>query len=138
MADQTTIFNLALTELGADMISDPAEDANRSRALAAVYDIAAEATALKFGFARAFTLPADPYCLRALRHENDRIKFKVAGRQLYSVAAAFVWRCRTRPTMAARALLRTYPIPRLPNSTLTWGDLGRVRLAVAAPRASGA
>ena len=32
MADQIAIFSLALIELGADLISDPAEDANQSRA----------------------------------------------------------------------------------------------------------
>ena len=31
MADQIAIFNLALIEFGVDLISDPAEDANRSR-----------------------------------------------------------------------------------------------------------
>jgi len=109
MISFVSICNMALAELGATRITDlgladknsqlcseflsPTIDQvlryhpwNCARARAS---LAVLSTAPAFGFAYQYTLPAAPYCLRALRiNEDARYVFKVEGRRLLTDQAS--------------------------------------------------
>lgn len=101
-----SIANAALIQFGADTIMDLDEPSQAARLcksrLGDVVDavlrahpwnaglararLAADSAAPAFGFARQFTLPTDPWCLRVLRLDDDTIPFKVEGRKLLTDA----------------------------------------------------
>lgn len=100
MTSRVEIANLALQRLGANSISDFAEDNEDARNMNRAYDsslkaelrahpwkcatkravLAAEATAPVFGFLYSFPLPTD--CLRPLFDEETTEKFAVEGRKI--------------------------------------------------------
>lgn len=107
MADQLEIYNGALTELGADLLSDVTEDTNAQRALTAQWDrvrkaelrahgwkcakarenLPADATAPAFGFAYAYTLPADFLRVWRLGELADRIEYQTEGGKILTDAS---------------------------------------------------
>lgn len=105
--DRTAIANIALTELGADLIADLGQNVNNAKVCLARYDDVRDAVlrdhpwncaqfrfALPamgerpaFGFAYQYALPTDPYCLRVLRLACD-VPWKVEGRKILTDQAA--------------------------------------------------
>jgi len=98
-----SISNMALSQLGANTITDLGLDEKNSQLCdqfieptideilrlhpwnCAYYrkTIAALATAPDFGYAYKYTLPTSPHCLRALRINGDwQYEFKIEGREL--------------------------------------------------------
>jgi len=108
MASQTEIFNLALIEIGSDIVISPGENIEPARLLAVRWpsildatlrahpwnfaltraSLAKDSAAPTFGFTNAFTLPSDPYCLRVWQLSDRRTKFKVEGRKVKTDAEA--------------------------------------------------
>ena len=105
MPSKVSIFNAALTELGEDRVTSPSEDTEPAKVCLARYDDVRDAvlrahpwnsakrraslastTAPAFGFANAFVLPTDPFCLRVFRLDPDthglHPTWKVEGRQI--------------------------------------------------------
>ena len=102
MADLLTIYNGALTELGADLLAVPTEDTSRQRALSAQWErvrkselrahgwkcamlrlnVAADVAKPDFEFAYQYTLPAE--CLRVWRvgEKSEGIAWTLQGRSL--------------------------------------------------------
>jgi hypothetical protein len=104
MASWVQIANLALTHLGAERIASLADDTAPARAVAACYEpirdavlrdhpwncalttalIAADADPPTFGFARGYTLPSDPWCLRPWQVWEAAVPWVVRGRRLFT------------------------------------------------------
>lgn len=102
MASWTQIANKSLRRLGSDRIADIADATESARAIADVYEqarddvlaehpwkcarfrtsLAADATAPAWGYAYAYTMPADPFCLRPWSLEELRIVHQVEGRKI--------------------------------------------------------
>jgi hypothetical protein len=102
MPSVVAIANLALTHLGTARITSLDDAANEARAIAAVWDqvrdavlrdhpwncalardrLAADSKAPAFGWAFAYTLPADPWCLRVLGIHQWSGPWRVEGRKL--------------------------------------------------------
>lgn len=101
---KTSICNGALLLLGSDGIGSLNDDTDKARACNQAFSssldtalqaypwnfavrrvtLTQNATAPDFGFAYAYDLPNNPYCLRVLRAHEPRIVFKREGRQLLS------------------------------------------------------
>ncbi len=108
MASWVQIANLALRRLGADRIASLTEDSENARAVNDVHEtvrdavlrlhpwncaltrasLAADSTAPSWGYAFAYTLPTDPYCLRVWRLADSMLEYRVEGRKLLSDAGA--------------------------------------------------
>lgn len=106
MASEVDIYNIALIVLGEEPVNDPLE--TRARPLrtqfAAARDatirahpwnfagaralLGAKSTPPAFEYARAFALPADPFCLRVVNTHDHQIKWVVEGRELLTDAPA--------------------------------------------------
>ena len=100
------ICNSALVNLGAGLISSLTENNDRARACNQFYDNSRDVVLTQaewnfathqqtlsklsaeplFGFAYAYLLPTNPYCLKALKIENPEFDtgWKIKGRQLHS------------------------------------------------------
>lgn len=107
MASITEISNMALTELGAEPISDIAEGRRNSKICEVRYpDIRdavlrahpwscakrlfelASSGAPAYGFAFQYLMPTDPYCLRVLGLAEPRTPWKPMGRLILTDAPA--------------------------------------------------
>ena len=106
MASWVGIANLALTHIGSEPILSLEDDTAPARAcagvIAAVTDavlrehpwtcavrrarLAADAAPPAFGYAYAYQLPADPYCLRVLDVWDQPLPWQVEGRKLLTDA----------------------------------------------------
>lgn len=106
MASKESIINIALDELGADMVLLAEQQTENARTLAARFDdnldavlrahpwncamarklVATDAETPAFDWSYQYTLPPDPYCLRAWRVNEDYrgrgAKFIIEGRKL--------------------------------------------------------
>lgn len=112
MTDWTSIANMALLQLGARPITSLDENSNNARNIKSVYEairdevlyshpwkpaktrawLAADAVAPIFGPAYAYTLPADPFCLRPWQVGDEDNWFReddwhVEGRQILTDSA---------------------------------------------------
>ncbi len=108
MASWVQIANLALRRLGADRIASLTEDSENARAVNDVHEtvrdavlrlhpwncaltrasLAADAVTPTWGYAAAYTLPTDPYCLRVWRLADSTTEYRIEGRKLLSDAGA--------------------------------------------------
>jgi len=108
MSSITAIANIALAELGADLIIDIDDGSRNAKICKARYpdvrdavlrshpwncatfrfSLPAEGTAPAFGFSAQYPLPTEPYCLRVLQLENPAIKWKVEGRKILTNAGS--------------------------------------------------
>ena len=109
MASKTAIVNRALRRLGGDRLTNVETDLSEpARVMNDIFQdvvdeilaehpwncalhrttLAADAEPPAWGFQNAFTLPADPFCLRAWRldedHHGPRPKWKVVGRKIHT------------------------------------------------------
>ncbi len=101
MASKVTIFNKTLYKLKKARITNPSQsvelndiyDTERDIVLAAHpwnfakywTSIAKDASTDNWQYSYAYTLPADPWCLRVLNLENDKAKWQVGGnRKLFT------------------------------------------------------
>ncbi len=102
MATNTSIANIALMHLGADIITDiSANTANARLCLTAYaqakdkvlrshpwncatlrFQLPADGDAPLYGFAYAYSLPANPFCLRVLNVETGSYPWQVEGRKI--------------------------------------------------------
>lgn len=102
MADKTHIINIALTELGADPITDPKQETENAKFAAARFDTAmatvlalhpwncaicratvpAESTGPEFGFANSFPLPKNPECFRVIEVNDNEEDWQVEGQRI--------------------------------------------------------
>lgn len=102
MPSWVDIANDALVEIGAEEIQSLDEASEAARQVKRVYErvrdqvlaehpwncaltrvsLPADAAAPTWGYARAFQLPADPYCLRVWALSNTAAEFKIEGRKL--------------------------------------------------------
>lgn len=102
MSSDVAIANAALHQLGATQITALSEDSKAARILNDRYafvrdsvfrshpwncliqrvSIAADSAAPTFEFAKQFTLPTSPYCLRVLGLNDPDIIYKIEGRKL--------------------------------------------------------
>lgn len=119
MTSKVGIANLALADLGADPIADFAEGSEEAKLVTLRYDAAVD-TVLRahpwnsaiaraqlakalvaplFGYASAYQLPSDPYCLRALELNDDpELVFKIEGRLLVTDETSALLRYIARVT----------------------------------------
>ena len=110
MASEIEIVNGALVLLGRETVMQisPAEDNERSRIMALRYpqardrvlaahkwnaalfraQVAVDAAAPAFEFANSYSLPTDPFCLRAVSLYGTEERFVVEGRKLLTDAGA--------------------------------------------------
>ena len=108
MAAKVDIFNAALIELGAELVTDPLQGSEAAQICNARFDAVRDAVlrahpwncalvrvelpsgggAPAFGFARQFTLPNDPYALRVHRVVPGTIVYRVERRKILTDAAA--------------------------------------------------
>lgn len=108
MADRTGIANMALSELGADLITDLDQVQAHAKACRARYDdvrdevlrahpwrcatIRFELPAMGerplYGFGWQYAMPNDPYCLRVLNLADPSIRWTVEGRRILADAGA--------------------------------------------------
>ena len=106
MTSVTGICNIALAAVGEGSIIDIDDAEEKARRCKLLFDdvrdavtrahpwnaatelasVAADGTPPAFGFANAFTLPTDPFCLRVWRMQNVDTIFKVRGRKIHSDA----------------------------------------------------
>jgi hypothetical protein len=103
MNNNTEIANAALTEVGADLLTDLDSDTTtRARIVQKWFShtrdsllrrytwnfalarqaLSRDATAPVFEFTYSFSLPTNPYCIRALEMYNSTAEWKVEGRKL--------------------------------------------------------
>lgn len=115
MASLVDIYNIALIALGNDPVSDPNDLSTNARTIAALLPVtrdrvlaahpwnfalmrealASTGTAPAFDFATAYTLPADPYCLRAWSvYQLEDDQWRIEGRELLTSALASTDACR--------------------------------------------
>lgn len=108
MAEKIDIFNNALTALGEDRLINPGDTSDRAQLLEAVFPLMRDATlrahpwnfalyrttlapastAPAYGYAKAYELPTDPWCLRVYELADKHIKYDVEGRKLLTDAGA--------------------------------------------------
>lgn len=108
MASPTDIANMALIELGADVIADIGQSTGHAKFCAARYSdvrdevlrahpwecarrrfsLPARAERPEYGFLWAYTLPTDPPCLRVIRLEHTDLRWTVEGRLILTDAPA--------------------------------------------------
>jgi hypothetical protein len=111
MSSKWQIANRALRRLAVAAVQSPSESTEQRRAVDDVWQaavdevlaehpwncalvrttLAADGTAPAWGFARAFSLPSDPFCLRVWRlseEHHPRAKFEVKGRKIHTDEAA--------------------------------------------------
>ena len=104
MASVVDICNSALNQIGASNIISLTEDSKAARICNQRYEFVRDATfrshpwnslitrqtlapdadAPSFTFAKQFTLPTDPFCLRVLKLSDPEIKFELEGRNILS------------------------------------------------------
>tara|TARA_B100000902_G_scaffold355449_1_gene368375 strand:- start:3167 stop:3757 length:591 start_codon:yes stop_codon:yes gene_type:complete len=104
MASKVTIANAALHQIGATQITAFTEDSKPARIINDRYDvvrdsvfrahpwncltvrvkISADVATPAFGYAKQFTLPTDPFCLRVIALSNPNIVYQIEGRKLLS------------------------------------------------------
>lgn len=102
MASSVDIVNSALNQIGASNIIALTEDSKAGRIANQRYDfvrdmvfrahpwnalitrtsIAPDSAAPAFEFAKAFTLPTDPFCLRVLELSEPNVIYRIEGRKL--------------------------------------------------------
>lgn len=102
MPSKTEVCNIAIAELGGDLITDVEDGTRNARLCLARYDDCRDAVLRShpwncatfrfdlspladrpaFGFAYQYALPNDPLCLRVLRLEDTTVPFKVEGRRI--------------------------------------------------------
>ena len=107
MASEIDIYNITLNFLGADQIMDAGQNSENAQILQSLYattrdavlrahpwncaltraQLAVMAVAPAWGYTAQFQLPADPYCLRVHRLEDDALPFVVEGRRILCDAA---------------------------------------------------
>ena len=108
MPSLVEIWNLALSHVGSDRVTDPEEPGETAGSLRAVWPIVRDSVLVAhpwnaamrrailgvvaeppaWGYARQFTLPTNPYCLRVWRLERSDEAWTVEGRKLLTDAAA--------------------------------------------------
>lgn len=108
MSSITAIANIALAELGADLILDTDDGTRNAKICKARYgdvrdavlrshpwncatfrfSLPAEGTAPAFGFSAQYPLPTEPYCLRVLRLEDAAVTWKIEGRKILTDAGS--------------------------------------------------
>lgn len=108
MTSKVKIFNLALTAIGSARLNDPDEATDKATVLRDAYDdvldavleahpwnfalrrasLAADTAAPAFGYAKQYTYPAEPFCLRVWRMEDRTIEWEAEGRKILTDAGA--------------------------------------------------
>ena len=107
MADLTEIANIALIELGAQVITEIGEGSDNANTLKSNFNsvrdvvlrshpwncasarklIAADPTQPNFGYAYRYALPTDPYCLRVVKVNGNKVAWNVEGRWILTDVA---------------------------------------------------
>ena len=108
MTSKVKIFNLALTAMGSARVNDPEDEGDKATTLREAYDdvldavleahpwnfakrrasVAADAETPAFGYAKQYTYPANPFCLRVWRLEDRTIEWESEGRKILTDAGA--------------------------------------------------
>ena len=106
MPSVTDIANIALSELGADLIMDIGENTRNAKICQARYpdvrdavlrshpwncatsrfSVPAEGEVPAYGFGAQYPLPTSPYCLRIIELEDPGLRWKLEGRRILTDA----------------------------------------------------